>query len=84
MLMDPKSYKKLRGLTIGYDYRSKVQTDGELTWVVSKEYNLIGKLNHDIFNISQWMSPNIKIDRKLQLAPSNFIFRKKNLKYHPK
>ena len=37
---------------------------------------MVGKLNHEIFNISQWLPPNVKIDIKLQLAPSNFILRK--------
>jgi hypothetical protein len=76
MLMTPMAYKKLRGLPMGYDYRTNVDTDGELTWAVSKEYHLVGRLNHEIFNISQWMPPNVKIDIKLQLAPSNFILRK--------
>ena len=42
MLMTQKSHKKLRGLAMGYDYRSNVDNDAELTWVVSKAYNLVG------------------------------------------
>ena len=76
MLITPMSYKKLIGLVMGYDYRSNADADGELTWVVSKQYYLVVKLNHEIFNIPQWMPPNIKIDIKLQLASSNFILRK--------
>ena len=48
---------------MGYDYRSNVDTDGELTWAVSKEYYLVGKLNHEIFYILQWMLPNVMADR---------------------
>jgi hypothetical protein len=76
MLMTPKSYKELRGQAMGYEYRLNVDTDGELTTAVTKEYHLVGKLNHEIFNISQWLPPNVKIDIKLQLAPGNFILRK--------
>jgi hypothetical protein len=76
IMMTPKSYKELRGQALGYEYRPNVDTDGELTAAVTQEYHLVGKLNHQIFSISQWLPPNVKIDIKLQLAPSNFILRK--------
>jgi len=76
MMMTPKAYKEMRGQSLGYEYRTGVDTDGELTTAVTQEYHLVGKLNHEIFNISQWLPPNVKIDIKLQMAPSNFILRK--------
>jgi hypothetical protein len=76
MMMTPKAYKELRGRALGYEYRSGVDTDGELTAAVTQEYHLVGKLNHEIFNISQQLPPNVKTDIKLQLAPSNFILIK--------
>jgi hypothetical protein len=74
--MTPKSYKELRGQALCYEYRSNVDTGGNLSAAVTKEYHLVGKINHEIFNISQWLPPNVKIDIKLQLAPSSFILRK--------
>ena len=44
MVMNPMLYKKLIGQPMGYYHRSNVDTDGELTWVVSKEYHFVGKL----------------------------------------
>ena len=57
MMMTPKAYKELRGQSLGYEYRSGFDTDGELTTAVTQEYHLVGKLNHEIFNISQWLPP---------------------------
>ena len=44
--------------------------------MTTKNLNLAGKINHDIFDKPQWLPPNLKIDIKLQLAPSNFILQK--------
>ena len=44
MLMIQKTYTELRGHAI---YRSNVDIDGELTWVVCKEYHLVGKSKQD-------------------------------------
>ena len=43
MLMIQKTYTELRGQAI---YRSNVDIDGE-TWVVCKEYHLVGKSKQD-------------------------------------
>ena len=40
------------------------------------ELHLVGKINHDISNIPQWLPLNVKVDIKLTLAPSNFMLRK--------
>ena len=44
--------------------------------LTTKDLHLVGEISHDIFNIPQWWPPNVKIDIKLQLAPSSFILRK--------
>jgi len=51
MLTTPNLYKEFRGQAMGYEHRSNVDTDGELTTAVTKEHHLVGKLNHEIFNI---------------------------------
>ena len=33
----------------------------------------MGKIDHEMFNIPQWLPPDVKIDVKLQLPLSNFI-----------
>ena len=43
------------------DYRSKVDTDVVHTQVLSNEFHLVDKLNHEIFNMPQQMAPNVKI-----------------------
>ena len=76
MMITRKAYKDLRGQALGYEYGSGFDTDGELTAAVIQEYHLVGKLNPEIFDILQWLPPNVKIDIKLQLTPSNFLLRK--------
>ena len=44
--------------------------------VTPDDLHLVGKTKHEIFNIPKLMPPNVKIDIKLQLSPSNFIFLK--------
>ena len=75
ILITPSPIRK-NGLTMGYDYRSNVDTDGELTWEISKQYHFVGKLNNEIFDKFQWMSPNVKIGGKQQITPSHSILRK--------
>ena len=71
--MIPKSYKKLRGLAMGYGYRLNIDADGILTWAVSNEYDLAGELNHEIFNIAQWMPLSVKMDINYKsLRPISF------------
>ena len=65
MLMTPMSYKQLRGMTIGYEYKTNTDTTNILREATTKDLHLVGKLNHEIFNIPQWLPPNVKIDIKL-------------------
>jgi hypothetical protein len=63
-------------MTIGYEYKTNTDTTNILREATTKDLHLVGKLNHGIFNIPQWLPPNVKIDIKLQLEPSNYIIRK--------
>ena len=76
MLMTPMSCKTLRGLAIGYEYTTDTDTSNILRHMTAKYLHLAGKMNDEIFNITQWMPPNVKIQTKLQLASPNFILRK--------
>jgi len=44
--------------------------------VTTSDSHLVGKIDHKIFNIPQWMLPNIKIDINLKFNPSYFHFSK--------
>jgi hypothetical protein len=76
MLKTLMSYKELRGLAIGYEHKSDTDTGNILRDVTTKDLHLVGKLNHEKFNIPQWLPSNVKIDIKLQLALSNSILQK--------
>ena len=53
MLMTPISYKLLRGLTIGYEYKTDTDTTYKLGDVTTKDLHLVGKTNKKIFNLPQ-------------------------------
>jgi len=74
--MTPKSYKELRGTSNGYEYITNTDSTDALKNATTSELHLVGKIYHEIFNIPQWLPPNVKVDIKLTLAPSNFILRK--------
>ena len=76
MLMTPMSYKLLWGHDLGYEYKTDTDTTNILGDAITKDLHFVGKLNHELFNIPQRLPPNVKIDIKLQLAPSNFILLK--------
>ena len=61
-----------------YEYRLDINANGEVNEAVTTENHFLGKLNHEIFNISQWLPPNVMIDIKLTLASSNFILKPTN------
>ena len=65
--------EKLIGMTIGYEYKTDTDTSNILRDVVTNDLHLVWKINHEIFNIPQWLPLHFKIDIKLQLPPSNFI-----------
>ena len=71
--MTSESYKKLRGLAIGYEYKKDTDTTNILREVTTSALHLIGKISREVFNIPQWMPPNLKIDIKSELALSDFI-----------
>jgi len=50
-------------------------TTNILSEVTTSGLHLARKIIHEKFNIPQGMPPNVMIDIKLQLAPSNFILR---------
>ena len=68
----------MRGSVKGYEYKTETDSANALREATTRECELllVGKTNHEIFNIPQWLPPNIKVDIKLTLAPSNFILRK--------
>jgi len=74
--MTPMSIKFLRGMAFGNEYKTDTYTSNILRDATNKDLNLVGKINFEIFNIPQWLPPNVRINIKLQLAPSNFILRK--------
>ena len=74
--MAPMSHYKLRGLAIGYEYRTDTDATNILRDVTTKDLHLVGKTNHEIFIIPKWLPPNVKMDIKLQLALSNYILKK--------
>ena len=76
MLMTPKSYKELRGTSNGYEYITDTNSTDALKNATTSDLHLVGKTYYEIFNIPQWLPPNIKLDIKLTLALSNFILRK--------
>ena len=76
MLMTPNSYKKLIGIPIQYEYKTDTDITNILKEATTSYLHLVVKINHEIFNIPQWMPPNIRVNIKLQLALSNFILRK--------
>ena len=53
MLMKPKSYKKLRGSSNGYEYKTDNDNKNALREAKASESHLIGKVNHEIFNMPQ-------------------------------
>ena len=73
--MTPKSHKKLRGLAMKYQYKMDTNTVNTLRAVTTSDLHLVRKINHEIFNIQQWMPPNVKIDIMPQLGASNLILR---------
>ena len=75
MLMTPMSHELLKGLVIGYEYKTDTDTTNIHRDTTTKGLHLVGKINHEIFNIPPWFPPNIKVDIKLQLALSNFILQ---------
>ena len=74
--MTPMSYKKLRGLAIGYEYRTDTNTSSIIRVLTTKDLHLVGKINHEIFNILNGCLPMLRLIIKLQLAPSNLILQK--------
>jgi len=54
--MTEKSYKELKDQCIGYKKITNMDTDKQRTEAVAKEYNLVSKLNHEIFNRFQCQS----------------------------
>ena len=62
-------------MAIGYEYKMYIVTSNILGDATSKDLHLVWNINHEIYNIPQCLPPNVKIDAKLQLAPSNFILR---------
>ena len=76
MLINPLLNKLVKGLAIGYEYKQDSVTTNILEDAKTKVLHLVGKINHEIFNIPQRLPPNVKIDIKLQLALSNFILQK--------
>jgi hypothetical protein len=76
MLMILKSYKELRGTSNVYKYINNTNSTDALKNAATSELHLVRKIYHDISNIPQWLPPNIKVDIKMTLAPSNFILRK--------
>ena len=67
MLTTPESFKKLRGLTIGYEYKTDTDSANILRKATNYDLHLVGKINHEIYNIPQRMPPNVKIYIKLPL-----------------
>ena len=54
-LMTPKSYKKLRGSTMGYKYTPGIETTIALENATTRGLHLAGKITNKTFNISQWL-----------------------------
>ena len=44
--------------------------------MANKDLHLVGKINDEIFNLPQWMHPNVKNHIELRFAPSDLILRK--------
>ena len=63
-------------MAIGYEYKMYIVTSNILGDATSKDLHLVWNINHEIYNIPQCLPPNVKIDTKLQLAPSRFILQK--------
>ena len=74
--MTPISYKKLKDMAIGYEYKTDTETSNMLRDETAKDLHLGGKINHYMFKYISMGPPNVKIDTKLQLAPSRFILQK--------
>ena len=53
MLMNRMSHKLLRGMAIGYGYKTDKNTSNILRDATTKDLHLVGKINHEIFNIRQ-------------------------------
>ena len=66
-----------------YEYKTGTDISNILRDVKTKGLHLVGEMNHEIFNIPQWLPPKVKIDIKLQLTPSNFIFVKRTSELYP-
>jgi hypothetical protein len=64
-------------MAIGYEYKTNIDTGNILRDATTKDLHF-GEINHEIFNVRQWLPPNVQIDIKLQLAQLNFILRKVN------
>ena len=57
-------YKGLRGSAKGYEYKRDADSANTLKEVTTSELRLVGKINHEIFYIAQWLPPNNKADIK--------------------
>ena len=73
ILMTSESYRKLRFSANGYPYKTDTESADALKHETICELHLV--LNK-IFNKPQCLPPNIMVDIKITLAPSNFISRK--------
>ena len=73
MLMTPISYKLLRDMAMGYEYKTDTDKNNLLRNATTRDLHLVGKINHKIVTIPQWLLPNVKIDIKLELTQSSFI-----------
>ena len=60
-------------MAIGYKHKTSTDTSNILRDVTTKDLHLVGKINHEIFNITQYLPPKVKIDIQFEHAPSNFF-----------
>ena len=77
--MAPKSFKELMGSANEYEYRADAGTTNAHREETISKLHLVGKIDHEIFNVPQWLPPNIKVAVKLTPVPSNYILRKVNV-----
>ena len=56
--MTLKSYKECRVSSNGNEYKTDTDTTDALKKAITNELYYVGKINHDIFNIPQWLPSN--------------------------
>ena len=80
MLMTLMFYKLLRGMAIRYEYKTETHSSNILRDSATIDLQLVGKINHEIPNILQWLPPpsQCKYRYKVTSCSVQFYFAKGN------